>query len=160
MLNRIILVFLALALTMDRINAKLYKQTPFPASNMSLNIFQEMEGIENKIQCASLCSLQSELCQSYLFDSSAKKCKLFNLINNTRGNFTSIGEGLGFVDLGIMLNGIIITRLIHDWQKKSFFILFRICCGSVQYKAFGLWQSVKSNFEEQNLQVEASPKRV
>jgi hypothetical protein len=137
MLNRIILVFLALALTMGRINAKLYKQTPFPASNMSLNVFQEMEGIENKIQCASLCSLQSELCQSYLFDTSAKKCKLFNQINNSRGNFTAIGEGLGFVDLGMMFNGIIITRLVHDW-KKSFFIIFRICGESVQNKAFGL----------------------
>ena len=75
----------------------------FPASNTSLNIIQEMDGIENKIQCASLCALQSELCQSYLFDSSIKKCKLLNFAINGQGNFTTNEDGLAYIDLGNFL---------------------------------------------------------
>ena len=100
MLKLLVFVLCSLAFNVDIINAKLYKQMPFPASNNSLNIIQEKSGIENKIHCASLCALKSELCQSYLFVPSIKQCKLLNFANNSDGNFTSTEDSLGYVDLG------------------------------------------------------------
>ena len=93
-------VLFLLAFKPNAINAKLYKQMPFPASNNTLSIVQEKSGIENKIHCASLCAMQSVTCQSYLFDLSNETCKMLNFANNSQGNFTTTKDGLGYVDLG------------------------------------------------------------
>ena len=85
----------------------------FPASSKSLNIIQEKSGIENKIHCAGLCALKSELCQSYIFDSSIKLCQLLNFAVNSQGNFTTTEAGLGYVDLG---NLILTTKILAKFK--------------------------------------------
>ncbi len=89
-------IFLLNAVTAEY---SLYKKILFPPSNSSLRAYEIKTGIVSKIECASICSLDSSKCKAYFYYRS-NICHLvdFNLTIHTDMENVNV-----YVDLSMLL---------------------------------------------------------
>ena len=114
-------VQILLLLEAHSLTSMLYKKMEFPISQASSIFFEEHGEIEFNIACASMCSLDSNACNSYVYVANTKVCSFINFGSKSE-NYFSVAESIyGYVDYGWYFYAIFVN---HKSVNKLIIYLF------------------------------------